>query len=157
MKTTTSKDFAKIIREALNIKLFDNNSYHAGRDAFANLSGKTHYVDPDTLRYFHIRIVYAQPAECGLIYWIIESAAKDHENKTRGFRFVAFDLFGTVLHRAKLEDMTRTSDQAKKQFYAWFETFDAVNHYKTAFATMAEKSKREALEYRKLSRGFKAE
>lgn len=155
MKTVNISDFAKTISEALNIRLFDNTSYDAKRDAFSNLSGKTHYVDPDTLRYFHSRVVYAQPAKCGLIYWIVESAAKDHENKMRGFRFVAFDLFGTVLQRASLEGMTSTSAPAKKQFYMWLETFDAVDHYRAVFAVKAEHAARDALAFRKLSKGAK--
>lgn len=157
MKKVSIPDFAKLVRETLNLQTFENKSYNTARDAFANLSGKTHYVDPDTLRYFHSRIVYAQPMQCGLIYTIIESAAKDADNTSRGFRAVSFDLFGTVIYRAALENMTSSKATAEKQFFAWFETFDVVNHYKKEFKRKAEQSKQLSRDYSMLARGFKGE
>lgn len=148
----TSKDFAQKLRTALNIKLFNQESYNTVRNAQMNLSGKTHYVDPDALRYFHSRITSSSDTENGLIFWIIESSSKNFDNTARGFRFVAFDVFGTVLSRSDLSDMTSTSEKARKQFWAWIEAFDVVGHYKATLKIKAAQAKKDASELSKLAK-----
>lgn len=148
----TSKEFAQKIGSVLNLKLFSQESYNCTRNTQINLAGKTHYTDSDTLRYFHSRIVASSDTENGLIFWFIESAAKDCNNTSRGFRYVAFDLFGTVLCRVDLADMTSTSEKARKQFWTWLETFDTIGHYKNAFKQKALQAKKDAIEFSKLAK-----
>jgi hypothetical protein len=43
------------------------------------LMGRTHYVDPETLRYHHARVLRARPVCSGLLFRIIESTAADRQ------------------------------------------------------------------------------
>jgi len=98
------------------------------------LSGRTHYVDPDTLRYFRSRIVSAAPVADGLLFRIIESASIDPDHTRRGFRFVVFDVWGWVVERPAMDDMVRTSDKARAAFYDWLGTFDVTAYYSERLA-----------------------
>lgn len=122
---TKEQKLAAAIR-ASGTELFNDNSYDHKRNAQNNLSGRTHYVDDGTLRYFHARIVAANPVTEGLIFWIIESSARDSRNTSRGFRFVAFDIFGTVIERADIDNMVNTKEQARRAFWEWFNGFDTL-------------------------------
>jgi hypothetical protein len=53
------------------------------------------------------------------------SDAADMNNTRRGFRYVIFDVFGTVLERPKLDEMFRTHDQARKAMWAVLNAIDA--------------------------------
>ena len=92
-------------------------------DAQRNLSGRTHYVDDDTLRYHKSRIISSQVAADGLLYAIVESYAVDPNQ--RAFRPVIFDVFGTVITRCKLEDGFKTSKAAIRSMRAELSTLDA--------------------------------
>ena len=120
-----------------------------------NLSGKTHYADDETLRFFHARINSARTSHEGLIFAMVESVATDSRNTSRGFRFVAFDLLGTVLNDRTHADSTHAkSDKAIGEMLAWLESFDAMAHYKTAMAERAARLKRESAELSKASRAI---
>ena len=82
--------------------------------AQALLQGRTHYVDDDTLKYFHCRILQCDIEQNGTLCWLIESVALDMNNTRRGFRYVVFDIFGTVISRVNLENSFSTRDKAKK-------------------------------------------
>jgi hypothetical protein len=115
---------------------FADKSYASKlRDAQLNLDGRTHYVDDSTLRYFHSRVIYAGDHCHGLIYAIVESIALDHQNRSRGFRFVIFDVFGTVIERASIDDSYRTGAAARKAMYAALDTLDVMKHYRDAIAS----------------------
>jgi hypothetical protein len=114
---------------------FDQDQYHskclntARANAQAMLSGRTHYVDDSTLRYFNSRITGAQPSCFGLFYVITESVGRDSYNGARGFRTVLFDINGQTVYRPSLEELEPTSTKAQKTFYAWYESFNAENYY----------------------------
>lgn len=94
---------------------YEKKTYSSAKyDAQLNLKGRTHYVDDETLRYFHARITQSGIAFDGLLYWIIESVALNPDNTKRGFRPVMFDIFGNVLARVSLEESYKTSNQAYK-------------------------------------------
>lgn len=114
---------------------FDQQQYYskclntARANAQAMLSGRTHYVDDSTLRYFNSRITGAQPSCFGLFYVITESVGRDSYNGARGFRTVLFDINGQTVYRPSLEELEPTSTKAQKTFYAWYESFNAENYY----------------------------
>jgi hypothetical protein len=107
------------------MQLYQNKSSYPKPNAQENLIGRTHYVDDDTLRFHHSRILSSHVLYEGLLFAIITSDAMDYENKTRGFRYVIFDLFGTVIDRTKLEEMFKTRNQASKAMWAMINTLDA--------------------------------
>ncbi|KAH2262355.1 hypothetical protein KXW02_007669, partial [Aspergillus fumigatus] len=61
----------------------------------------------------------------GLLFAIVTSDALDFENRKRGFRYVIFDVFGTVVSRCDLEHARRTSEQATKDMWDCLNTLDA--------------------------------
>ncbi len=126
-KTELTQTVAREIALALNANIFDRrNSISPKANAQANLSGRTHYVNDDTLRYFFSRIVRTREIEHGLLFLLIELVAGDHQNRSRGFRFVAFDLCGTVINdriSANPESLFRTSAAAEKAMWDWADFF----------------------------------
>ena len=90
-----------------------NPKYNAQR----NLERKTHYVDNETLKFHHSRIVASNDEQNGLLFWIIESCAINYQNTIRGFRYVIFDIYGNVISRPDLESCFKTSDKARKAMY----------------------------------------
>ena len=108
------------------MKLFTRESGDVTRNAEMNLAGRTHYVDPDTRRYFHSRITASNDTCGGLLFYIVESCAADYQNTRRGFRPVVFDLFGEVIFGPNLETLFRTTEQARKAAYAFINSVDAV-------------------------------
>jgi hypothetical protein len=112
-------------------RLFRDESSDAKTNAQRNLSGRTHYVDDETLRYHHSRVISARTFANGQLFAIVTSDAKDYENKSRGFRYVIFDLFGTVIERNPRtvdNEWFRTSDKARAARDAFLATFDAAGH-----------------------------
>lgn len=110
-------------------------SYKSGDpkyNAQRNLEGKTHYVDNDTLKFHHSRIVASHDEQNGLLFWIIESCAMNYENTKRGFRYVIFDIYGNVVSRPDLEACFKTSDKARKAMYEVLKGLDGVSLAYTA-------------------------
>lgn len=107
---------------------FRKESSHPKRNAQRNLAGRTHYVDDGTLRFHKSRVLSARDHDNGLLFSIVTSDALDMRGTRRGFRYVIFDIFGTVLARPTLEEAFRTSKQADKARYAALDKIDAVAH-----------------------------
>jgi hypothetical protein len=107
------------------MQLYQNKSSYPKPNAQENLMGRTHYVDDATLRFHHSTILSTHVLYEGLLFAIITRDAADYENKTRKYRYVIFDLFGTVIDRPKLEDMFSTRNQASKAMWAMINTLDA--------------------------------
>lgn len=105
---------------------YRNESGYPKVNAQANLMGRTHYVDDDTLRWHKSKIISARCVDDGLLFAIVTSDALDMNNTKRGFRFVIFDVFGNTVERPKLEDAYRTSAQATKAMWAALNALDAV-------------------------------
>ena len=108
------------------------------------LQGRTHYADPDTLRYFKARILSARPKHDGLFYLILESCALDPDNERRGYRAVMFDLFGETVYRPNLDGCRRTRAAAEKDFALWSESFDPIAYYRQALDAKAGNLTRQA-------------
>lgn len=97
-------------------------------NAQRNLCGRTHYVDDETLRWHKSRILSARFAAGGLLFAIVTSDALDMHNTRRGYRYVIFDIFGTVLKCPNLEDAFKTSARARKALWAALKAIDAKAH-----------------------------
>lgn len=149
-------DIARSIARAINESRFERQGYDAKANAQRNLQGKTHYVDDDTLRFFHGRINSAHVHYNGLLFSIVESVAADMNNRSRGFRFVTFDLFGIVVNdRSNTDELCSTGAKAHDQMQAFVNSFDVLAHYKTAMLERAERLKRESAAMAKAARSIR--
>ena len=128
----------RALADVCGLGLFSQHSYTAKTNAQRNLAGRTHYVDDATLRFFFARITLARDECDGLIFCLVESVAQDFQNRARGFRFVAFDLFGDVLDGTRNQYFSSTA-AARKAGDAWLQTFDVAAHYR---ATLEERATR---------------
>lgn len=99
--------------------------YTAKNEAQHHLTGRTHYVDDDTLKFHHSKVLDCGPTDNGLLCWIITSDAIDMNNTRRGFRYVVFDIFGNVVSRVDLENAFKTSKKAKAALFDFLKSFDA--------------------------------
>jgi hypothetical protein len=144
-----TKELATLIQQTTRARLYESryfsNPMHYAQD---QLIGRTHYVDDSTLRYFHARVIGAHDDANGLLFWIVESTARDHENTARGFRPVVFDIFGEVVFRPDLAGMVKTSDKARALYREWLESFDIADHYREALDIRAQSLENEAQQYR---------
>jgi hypothetical protein len=70
------------------------------------------------------------------------------DNRRRGFRFVIFDLFGTVIARTELANAYRTSDQATK---AMWDAINALDAKTITLAAIEKNAKRHANELAELA------
>ena len=126
------KTLSQLLTSEALPKLYKNEWSMPKVNAQDNLEGRTHYVEPSTLRFFNSRIVSALPVSNGAFYKIVESLSLDHNHTKRGFRAVLFDIFGTVVYRPNLEECFTSTEKANKGFFWWFETFNEVEHYQQA-------------------------
>ena len=104
---------------------YRNESSNPKWNAQRNLSGRTHYVDDDTLRFHKSRVLSARHTDDGLLFAIVTSDALDMHNTKRGFRYVIFDVFGNTLDRPKLEDAFRSSEKATQAMWDALNAIDA--------------------------------
>ena len=121
---------------------FRCESSYSDCDAERNLRGRTHYLDPDTVKYFKSRVLAAGRSHENLIYYIAESVNSRPDHGGYNKRFVAFDVFGTVVNdRAGVSDANwhRTTDAAMKEGRAFLAGFDAVTHTAEALAANARR------------------
>ena len=107
------------------------------------LTGRTHYVDPDSLRFHHARVLRAKPICSGLFFRIVESCAADYENTKRVFRFVVFDVWGNVVERQNFDNSFSSTDKALKGFDEWLADFDPVEYYRGNLAERIQIGKKE--------------
>jgi hypothetical protein len=112
-------------------KLFTNESDYPLVNAQRNLMGRTHYVDPDTLRFHKSKVLACKITDNGLLCAIVTSDSMDYQNTKRGFRYAIFDIFGTCLGRPDLADSYKTKAQATKAMW------DAVNAIDAKAVTLA--------------------
>lgn len=108
------------------MNFYQNESSDAKWNAQRNLTGRTHYVDDDTLRSFHSRILSSHVVDNGLLFAIVESVALDCHNTRRGYRYVIFDVFGNTVERASLDDCYKSNAAAQKAMWAALNGMDAM-------------------------------
>jgi hypothetical protein len=142
--------------QAAYLRTFDCQSCDARSNAQRNLSGRCHYADDGTLRYFKASILNSGHSPDGLVFWIVESVNSRPDHGGRNKRFVAFDLWGTVLTRDDHETgegWHRTSADAYKAGEAWMAGFDAAAH---TVDTLAARAKRDIVDAHRVLAALKA-
>jgi hypothetical protein len=132
------------------MKLYSRESSYPKTNAQINLSGRTHYVEDQSLKYHHARILSSGHTYDGLLFYIIESCAADHLNKNRVIRGVVFDVFGKVVYRPSLEDSFKTSDKARKAMWAAITLIDPIEVTRDAISRKETENAREIDEARAL-------
>jgi len=137
----TSK-LAATIREACGIALFSHQSANPKRDAQRNLAERTHYVDPESLRFHKSRILGRGVLCDGLLFYLVESVAATYNGSTRDFRVVLFDVFGETIERPKLNACERTQEKARKAFWTSYESFDVRSYYAERLAERITRKRR---------------
>lgn len=129
MTTTTKQNKLERIKTALynqGISLFTCKSSCPEYDAPRNLQGRTHYVDPDTLKAFGARILNGGDAADGLLYWMVESVSSRPQNGGYTRRMVIFDVFGEVLNER--DTWHKVTEKAVNEALEFVKTFDALGH-----------------------------
>ena len=134
---------AQSIAHAFEQSIYTNLRSDPTIDAQKNLSGRTYYTEPETLRFHHSRIVGGGVHLCGAAYRVLEITALDYDNTRRGYRAVLFDLTGRTIYCPKLEECHRTKEQAMRAFWAWFETFDPLAYYRERMNEQADQKARD--------------
>ena len=149
MTTNTTPEQIRAIRKALDkVRIpFDCKSPVAKYNAQRNLKGLTHYVDDDTLRFHHAKVLSAYHLFDGLLFFLLESCALDMHNTKRGFRAVVFDVFGTIVSRPNRKECCSTSKAALKASEK--EAIDLMAHYKSVLST-------EQIQYAEALKGLEA-
>jgi hypothetical protein len=144
MKTNHAK-LARVLA-ALNAagtaRPFRCESSYQDSDAAMNLRGRTHYLDPDTVKYFKSRVNNSGRAQNDLLYWIVESVNSRPCHGGLNKRFVCFDVFGSVVNdRPGVSDAGwhRTSEQAAREGREFLASFDAVAHTAETLAANARR------------------
>ena len=127
---STNRAFAEAHnREDKTMNLYRDESSYPKVNAQRNLDGRTHYVDENTLRFHKSRVLSTHVTDGGLLFAIVVSdAAGPEQSHGRIFRYVIFDVFGTVLDRKNLEDGYKSRDQAIKAMWIALNAIDAKAH-----------------------------
>lgn len=120
------------------MNLYRNESSDPKTNAQRNLCGRTHYVDDDTLRWHKSHVLASRVVDNGLLFAITTSDALDMNNTKRGYRYVIFDVFGTVLGRPELEESFRRREQCDKAMWAALNAIDAKAHTREAIKQARE-------------------
>lgn len=145
MSEAMNLETARAISRATRAELFHRAGYDPKACAQRNLSGRTHYCDDDTLRFFHARILNARPEYDGAVLVLVESRAADMRNTRREYDFAVFDMFGEVINdRPGAGNGYKTADKAREAAITWLAAFDPVAYYRSALAERAERAEREA-------------
>lgn len=125
----TKETIRGIAHDVFETKPFEDDGYSPKDVAQNQLTGKTHYVDSDTLSFHKSRVLACFATDHGALFSLVESVALDMRNTKRGFRYVVFDLGGQVLTRAALEGSFSTRKAAEKALWEWLDGFDVAAHY----------------------------
>lgn len=134
----TTQELAKRIERTHTAQLYRERWFSRPADCAQDaLMGRTHYVDPGTLRYFHARVLSARTIADGLFFRITESSAMDPDNSRRGFRCVVFDIFGDTVYRPEVSACRASREPAERDCTRWLEKFDAVSYYRETIAQRA--------------------
>jgi len=130
------------------MNLYRSESSNPKWNAQRNLSGRTHYVDDDTLRFHKSRILYSTVVDNGLMFALIESVAVVMDGSKRGFRYAIFDIFGDCIERPKLEERYATGEKARRAMWDTLNSINAKAHTFAAIKAQEQRYKQEMDELR---------
>jgi len=128
---------------AAHVVRFEHKSGYAKIDAQRNLQDLTHYYDEGALKFHYARVLSSRAIYDGLFLRVVESAAKDSDNRERGFRVVLWDCFGNSVFRVDCDEMHKTRKQAEKHFGDTFK-LDVAAYYKERLQEIGEIQLRDA-------------
>ena len=131
---TTIETIKAAIRQAGTYP-FRLESCYPNYNAERNLQGRTHFADPETLKYFKSRILHSGMTEDKLVFWLVESNRSKPFEPEKNKRFVAFDVFGKQLFER--DSWHKTSKAALADGKKWLVSFDAVAHTEAALRAKA--------------------
>lgn len=137
------------------MELYKTQSSDELCNAQRNLTGRTHYVDQDTLRFHKSRILRTAIVDKGLLFCLIESCALDMHNTRRGFRYVVFDVFGSTISSPSLEDCYSSKKAAEKAMWEAVNKIDAKLVTMEAIDRAEQYAMREYAEMRDTVRGLR--
>jgi hypothetical protein len=120
------------------------------------LKGRTHYVDPDTLRYFRSRILYASAFQGGTLFGIVESVSLDPNHTKRGFMHMIFGVDGTTHTRPGLEECVSSKRKALADLHKAAGQLDGKALARAAATEHVARAKREARYLREQLKGLKS-
>lgn len=126
------------IAYALGVSLFSRHSSYPLPDAERNLSGRTHYVDAATLKFFNARILSSRVFANGLIFGLCESTRFD--NEPREYAFVLFDVTGTVLFKEK----SKNHAAARAAMESHVESLDVQAYYAEVMRAEIDRAEKKA-------------
>jgi hypothetical protein len=115
--------------EAFGVYPLRPNYYSRPADeAYYILSGRTHYVDAQTLRYFKARILRTFCASGGLFFILQESLPHPDFGWARVRRNVVFDVFGDVIGESRETCHTngKKADAHFNQLIEWTKSAEAL-------------------------------
>jgi len=132
----------------------DETSYPLQRAQRA-LSGKTHYCDDDTLRYFKSKVLRAMPSYSQLYFIIQESLPYGSFDAPRQRRNIVFDVFGSVVKgREVAYKYAKAADKEYSALVVWMDSQEAHQLViDTLRARIARDKRRIAETLRVLGRG----
>jgi hypothetical protein len=136
MKTTIPHSIETALHAA-GVYPFRIESSYPDYNAERNLDGRTHFCDPATRKAFKSRVLDSGMTEDKLVFWLVESNRSKPFDSARNKRFVAFDVFGTVLNDR--DEWHKTSAQAYKAGKDWLKGFDACTHTRVELARKAQR------------------
>ncbi len=139
---------AELIRatgnRAYEAQHYGNSSEHCGRQ----LSGRSHYYDEGTRRYFGARVLDVSTDPDGAMLFTVESVTPP--SGPRLYRMVAFDVYGNVVHRTEHETNGfagwKTADGARAELRKYRESVNVSGVTAAAIAAKVKAIKREAAE-----------
>jgi hypothetical protein len=107
------------------LEFYSSKATNPRLNAQRNLMGRTHYVDPDSLRFHKSRVLSARHVDGGLLFAITCRDALDFDATSYGYRFVIFDLNGHVVERTELEGAFKSHKAATKAMWETLNKLDA--------------------------------
>jgi hypothetical protein len=133
------------------MQLYQDRVHDPKFNAQQNLSGRTHYVDDDTLRAFKSRILSTHITDGGLLFSIVESCQGDYEGTFRVFRPVIFNIFGEVVYKPSIDESFKTRKAATEAMWDHINDLNAVSVTKEGIKRAQSQHKREMRNIRWLS------
>jgi hypothetical protein len=126
------------------VRLYRSESSDPKRNAQQNLTGRTHYVDDDTLKFFSARVLSFRIHAGGLLCSLVESVKGP--DGPRIFRGVIFGIDGNTIYRPSFDESFRNREQAEKAMYKALDEIDAVKVTQESLKTQFARAKREYAE-----------
>lgn len=124
------------------MNLFRHESTEPKHNAQMNLRGRSHYVNDDTLKFFHSRILDCYPVLGGAALLLVETKAADHRNTSREACGVVFAIDGT--HITEFTDAK--PDAVRRELATWIKAHDKPGT-RRRLVREAFKREREKLQY----------